>query len=78
MPIRSKTGFFIFLDDFSRLHRSEYNSYNIFTDDASKAWCNLGNNSKEKYNDMARFQSELYKIEMKNKYDHWQFITHYF
>jgi hypothetical protein len=61
MPIRPKTGFFIFLDEFSRLYRSEYDKYHVFTDAASKAWLKLDDATKENYNEMSRLELELYK-----------------
>jgi len=61
MPLylRPRTAFFIFLDEFSRLHRKEYDKYSDFTASASKTWYNLDNDMKDNYNEMARLEKEM-------------------
>lgn len=65
MPIKPKTAFFIFLDDFALLHRAEYNRYHVFTSAASDAWRELDNNRKKNYEQLSILQSKAYKIESK-------------
>jgi len=60
-----KTAFFIFLDDFAILHRSEYNSYHVFTAAASNAWRELDKNTKENYEQLSKLQLQEYKIKQK-------------
>ena len=65
MPIKPKTAFFIFLDDYALLHRAEYDRYHVFTAAASEAWKKLDNDTKKIYEQLSRLQSKAYKIESK-------------
>jgi len=53
--------FFIFLDDFTILHRAEYDSYHIFTADASNSWKELDNGTKENYEQLSKLQRQVNK-----------------
>lgn len=61
MPLylRPRTAFFIFLDEFSRIHRNEYDKYSDLTASASKTWYNLDNDMKDNYIEMARVEKEM-------------------
>ena len=61
MPLylRPRTAFFIFLDEFSRIHRNEYDKYSDLTASASKTWYNLDNDMKDNYIEMARIEKEM-------------------
>jgi hypothetical protein len=61
MPLylRPRTAFFIFLDDFTRLHKNEYDTYSNLTAAASGAWKYLDNNRKDNYIEMARLEKEM-------------------
>ena len=59
MPLRPRTAFFIFLDEFSRLHRNEYDKYSDLTASASKIWRDLDNDAKDNYIEMARIEKEM-------------------
>ena len=65
MPIKPKTAFFIFLDEFALLHRAEYDKYHIFTAVASDAWRELDTNTKKNYERLSKLQSQAYKNEIK-------------
>jgi hypothetical protein len=60
-----KTAFFIFLDDFAVLHRTEYGSYHIFTASASESWRKLDNDTKKNYEQLSKLQLQEYKINQK-------------
>ena len=65
MPIKPKTAFFIFLDDFALLHRAEYDRYHVFTAAASDAWRELNNDRKNMYEQLSMLQSKAYKVDLK-------------
>ena len=65
MSVKPKTAFFIFLDDFAVLHRTEYGSYHIFTAAASEAWRKLDKDTKENYEQLSKLQLQEYKIKQK-------------
>lgn len=65
MSIKPQSAFFIFLGDFSRLHRTEYNSYPVFTAAASDAWRKLNDTAKKNYEKLSRLQCQEYKIKQK-------------
>ena len=65
MSTKPQSAFFIFLGDFSRLHRTEYNSYPVFTAVASDAWRKLDDNTKKNYEKLSRLQLQEYKIRKK-------------
>ena len=65
MSVKPKSAFFIFLDDFAVLHRTEYGSYHIFTAAASEAWRKLDKDTKENYEQLSRLQLQTYKIKEK-------------
>jgi hypothetical protein len=64
MSIKPKSAFFIFLDDFAVLHRTEYGSYHIFTAAASEAWRKLDNGNKKNYEQLSKLQIQEYKQKM--------------
>jgi hypothetical protein len=59
LHLRPRTAFFIFLDEFSRLHRHEYNKYSELTASASETWRDLDNDIKDNYIEMARVEKEM-------------------
>jgi hypothetical protein len=65
MSVKPKSAFFIFLDDFAVLHRTEYGSYHIFTAAASEAWRKLDNDTKKNYEQLSKLQLQEYKINQK-------------
>ena len=65
MSVKPKSAFFIFLDDFAVLHRTEYGSYHIFTAAASEAWRKLDSDTKKNYEQMSKLQLQEYKIKQK-------------
>ena len=65
MSVKPKSAFFIFLDDFAILHRTEYGSYHIFTAAVSEAWRKLDNRTKKNYDQLSKLQLQEYKIKQK-------------
>ncbi len=65
MSTKPQTAFFIFLADFSVLHRTEYNTYSVFTAAASDAWRKLEDDTKKNYEKLSRLQRQEYKIKQK-------------
>jgi hypothetical protein len=65
MPIKPKTAFLIFLDEFALLHRAEYDKYHVFTAVASDAWRKLDTNTKKNYEQLSRLQLKAYENETK-------------